>query len=204
MVIAARSSREAHCYSPQPLRFSSSLVSECRANRLLLLLPTAALRRAQPSVKEPSGWCRLGLLLRAGSSWVVSAPPEDEVWFGWETSCARCLSHFPSALEVVLNLQLWFFNRFLIYSLAASPSSLSCVPSCPRRALLEQESLSKPRCSPERSSSPCQAGRALRGERCPAWGQGRHPRPRCPPPLASLRDMTFVSVTVGCLESLLH
>lgn len=101
---------------------------------------------------------------------------------------------------------LWRWTpRFLIYSLAASPSSLSLVcPQLPQAGSAGGEVPLQPRCSPERSSSPCQAGQALRGERRPARGQGRHPGPRCPPPLASLRDVTFISVTVGCLESLLH
>lgn len=61
----AVSSREAGCYSPQPLRSSSSLVSESREQiAASSSSPRHTLRRAQPSVKEPHSRRGLGLLRR--------------------------------------------------------------------------------------------------------------------------------------------
>lgn len=89
-----------------------------------------------------------------------------------------------------------------MYSLPNLPSSF--LLECSQRALLEEKFLSKLKRRPGLRQQPHQAGRAP--WQCLAGGREHNPAPlpSTASSAASLRNVSLVSVTAGCLESLLH
>lgn len=171
----AVSSREAGCYSPQPLRFSSSLVSESRANRRLLLLPTAhsPARSAECEGAAQPAWAAAAPAGRhsrdapAGAGQLQGSPPEVRVLFGNCILCTDCW---------IFHL-LWRRTPYLsMYNLPTLPFSL--LFECSQRAVLEEQLISKPKCCPGTGSSPARLARLHSN----AWhGAGSTSQPSCPP-----------------------